>query len=135
MRGIDAIEDALSQRIVTAFAEIAALVVAAADVEADSHVGRPAGQRLIGCVDVEIDQIVGIGALRLDVGADEWVGEQHDRHLIELDVAATSRGQRRDLLGEGPTEIGEERCKVGVDMRAVRSPWCRRNAWSTAKAA
>src|SRR5580692_10737505 len=117
MRCIYAAEKSLRDRLVAAFREIASFEIAAADVNARGHVGRPPGQRLIGGVNVKVDELVGVPAFALGALAQPRVAQHGDGDLVELDVWAASLAQAVNFLPEYQRQIGEELARIRIDLR------------------
>ena len=88
-------EETLGHRFVTAGAEIMALEIAAAHMNADDDIGRAIGDRLVDAVDIEIDQRVRIAADSRDLRRGCRIAQQGDGDLVELDIAAAGLAQAR----------------------------------------
>src|SRR6516165_5816603 len=88
--------------------------VTAADVQADRHIPRPLGDRLIEQLDVFVDQLLGLVAPALRFRPALGIAKECEGHVIELQITAAGIGQVGDfaLIGEG--EILEERIEIGV---------------------
>src|ERR1700730_18081064 len=108
MRCINAAEKSLRDRLVAAFREIASFEIAAADVNACGHVRRPPGHRLIGGVDVKVDELVGLPASAHGPLAQPRVAQHRDWNVFWWPVGAAIVAQAENFLPEYQRQIGEE---------------------------
>jgi hypothetical protein len=90
--------------------------IAAAQMHADGELGKAADHR-IGGVDVSVDQGVPVFAAGGEHGLDVRVAEFRECRLVDLDIAAAGRGQRRELVAEAVHDVAPERIDILVRTR------------------
>jgi len=116
-------EELLGNRIVAAFGEVLALVIAAAHVHTDHHPAGAVSHRLVDRTHVEIDQPLRVLPFGLDLCPRGRVAKHGERDFIQLHVACSGLGEVGDLLLVDSAQIGEELRGVGVNagLRVLRS--------------
>ena len=132
---LGAAEEPLRHRFIAAGREIVPLEIAPAHVDAENHIGRRAGHRVVDAIDIEIDQTIGLLPRVFDHLADRRIAQLRKSDLVQLNVAAAGLGQVRDLVPEDAAEVGEESLRPSDRCFDPRSPCSGRNAWSKATAA
>lgn len=114
---VELLEQDLGDGLVAALREPPRPVVAAADVDADGHVGGPAGYGGVDERGVPAGQGVGVAAVApLGLGAHLGVAEVGEVGVVELHEAAARGVQVGELLLEHAREVGEE----GLQRRVGR---------------
>src|SRR5690606_30465105 len=119
---IELVEEHVGDRLVPALGEPTALRVAAAQVNADGHVVRPAGDRIVDQPRVRARQRVDVLAALARAFAHLLVAEVREIRVVDLQVAASGRGEIRDLLSEHARDVREKLVHLGIHVRIDRSP-------------
>src|SRR5271165_292689 len=114
------VEQNFGDRLVAALRDPGALEVAAAEMDADRHVGWPVADRIVDQPAIEPCQRVRVVAARLGAGADVGVAKIGKIGVVELQIAASARGEIGDLGAIGGGEVAEEILEVRIDRLADR---------------
>ena len=89
-------------------------------MHADGEIGRAARDRAIQHVDIKIHQLVGIVALAFCKLADVLVAQERERHLVELQIAATGVIDFLHLLLENRDHVVPICVVVRIDLAVDR---------------
>jgi hypothetical protein len=89
-------------------------------VRRDREPVRPSGERLVDVADVGLVLVLGVAADRAHVLALSGIVEVGEARVVELEVAATGRGDAPHLLGVGRGQVGPELVEVGIELGVDR---------------
>src|SRR3989442_14288043 len=95
-------EDALGDGVVTALANPLALVVAAAEVDANGHAARPVPERIVDETHVAAHHRIGVVAAAAESLPELRVAEQREGDVIQLDVRRPADRKIDELLVVDP---------------------------------
>src|SRR5262249_53788743 len=109
-------EETLCHGLITTRAEVVALEVAAAHVNANCHAGGTTFDCIVDAFDIKVDKSVKVASGVFDLPSNAWIAQQSHSHLVELNVAAARFGKLLDLLLKNLRQIREE-C---IDIRVNR---------------
>ena len=114
------VEQDLCDRLVAALRHPGALEIAAAEMDAHGHIGRPIADRIVDQPAIEADERVRVVAARLGSGANVRVAEIRKIGVVELQVAQAARRKIGDLGAISGGQIVVEILKARIDRLADR---------------
>src|SRR5215831_7130724 len=117
---VDFVEQDLLHGLVAAAAHEGGLIVAAAQMHGDGHVGGDVRHRGIDEIAVDLTELFRIVAAILHLLAIVLVAQHRDEDLVELQIAAAGVGEGAHRLAIGLAEVVEERLERGIDLLVDR---------------
>src|SRR6516225_6349537 len=93
---------------------LAVATIAATEMDANRNIGGLLRDRVIDRLAVVGDQLLRVLATRPDDLFVARIAQHGDRNLVDLQVAASRRGEIRDLVPVDGDDIGKERMSVAV---------------------
>ena len=114
------VEQDLGDRLIAALRDPRALEIAAAEMDADGHVGGLVSNRIVDEPAIEPRQRVRVVAARFRSGANVGIAEISEIGVVELQIAQAAAGEIGDFRAIGGGEIVVESLELRIDMIADR---------------
>src|SRR6516225_1900292 len=110
---VETVEHALRYGLIAAIGHTLG-IVPAAQMDADSHIGRSIYDRVVDRIDVKVNELVRIVAARADNFHVLWVANHGQRHFVHLQIGATTRSEIGDFFPHDPGEVVHELLTIAI---------------------
>src|SRR6516162_6063386 len=110
---VETVEHALRYGLIAAIGHTLG-IVPAAQMDADSHIGRSIYDRVVDRIDIKVNELVGIVAPRADNVHVLWVANHGLRHLVHLKRGTSAGSKRHAFFPHDPRKVSHGLLTIAI---------------------